>query len=74
MDKYQPEIGDIVLFRNDDGSQTPSIVVQVVSPTEVQLYHFGIGGSGGTHDVYSRGDSAGQWQPKPENKTTPKQA
>ena len=63
----QPEIGDIVLLYQQDGTVTPSIVVAVISPTQVQLYNFGVGGSGGSSQIYDRGTQPGQWEPKPKH-------
>ncbi len=61
------EIGDIVLLHQSDGTVTPSIVVNALSPTEVQLYNFSIGGSGGSSQIYQQGSQPGQWEPKPKH-------
>lgn len=63
------EVGDIVLRHQADGTQTPSIIVQVVDQDHVILYDFGVGGSGGTPDIIERGTQPGQWQTRRKEET-----
>lgn len=64
MANQDPQIGDIVLVNQPDGTQLPAIVTRVVSPIAVTLFTFGLeGGSGSSNPAY-RGNEAGQWQPR----------
>jgi hypothetical protein len=64
-----PQLGDIVLLTQADGTQVPAIVTRVLSPTAVNLTWFTVGGSGGSTNPFIRGDQPGQWQPKPPTPT-----
>ena len=62
---HDVSLGDIVLLNRADGTQTPSIIVQLYSQDSAVLYNFSPGGSGGSPDPTPRGTAVGQWEPRP---------
>lgn len=65
MDTDEVQLGDIVLFRQDDGTQIPAIIVRLDSQQSAVLDVFGIGGVGGFSDPKARGTQPRQWVPRP---------
>lgn len=64
---YQPQMGDIVIYRQLNGDENPAIIVKVLSPTSVILGHFVLGGMIGTRTPAERGDQPEQWRPREEH-------
>ena len=67
MDQEEVRVGDIVLYRLEDGSQIPGIIDRLDSQQSAVLTLFGNGGAGGSADTIVRGDQPGQWQPRPRH-------
>ena len=60
--EQEPQIGDIVLYKQENGDMNPAIIVKILSSTSVILGHFVVGGMVGTRQPVERGDQPGQWQ------------
>jgi hypothetical protein len=63
---YQPQMGDIVIYRQPTGDANPAIIVKVLSSTTAILGYFVIGGMVGGRKPIEHGDQQGQWQTKEE--------
>ena len=61
MEQY-PQMGDIVIYYQENGDMNPAIIVKVLSSTSVILGHFVVGGMVGTRQSVEQGNQPGQWQ------------